>query len=36
VERWGHHPSYKIFDPKQLVFKINAGTKMKKRMKEWP
>jgi hypothetical protein len=36
VEEWGHQPTYKTFDPKLLLSKRNAGTKVEQRLKEWP
>ena len=34
VEEWGHQPTYKTFDPKLLLSKRNAGTKMEQRLNE--
>ena len=34
VERWGHQPTYKTFDPKLVLSKRNAETKMEHRLKE--
>jgi hypothetical protein len=36
VEGWRHQPTYKIFDPKLLLFKGNIRTKMEQRLKKWP
>jgi hypothetical protein len=35
VERWGHQPTHKIFNPKLFLCKRNAGTKMEQSLKEW-
>jgi hypothetical protein len=35
VERQGHQPTYKTFNPKLLLSKRNAETKMEQRLKEW-
>jgi hypothetical protein len=35
VEGWGYQSTYKTFDPKLLLSKRNAGTKMEQRLKEW-
>jgi hypothetical protein len=34
VEGWGHQPTYNTFDPKLVLSKRNAGTKMEQRLKE--
>ena len=36
VERWGHQPTNKFFNPKLLLSKRNTETKMEQRLKEWP
>jgi hypothetical protein len=36
VEEWGHQTTYKTYDPKLVLSKTNAGTKMEQRLKEWP
>ena len=35
VEGWGHQPTYKTFDPKLVLSKRNAGTKMEQRLNKW-
>jgi hypothetical protein len=34
VEGWRHQPTYKTFEPKLVLSKRNAGTKMEQRVKE--
>ena len=35
VEKWGHQPIYKTFDPKFFLSNRNSWTKMEQRLKEW-
>jgi hypothetical protein len=35
VEGWGHQSTYKTYDPKLILSKRNAGTKMEHRLREW-
>lgn len=36
VEECVYYPTYKLFDPKFVTSKRNAGTKVGQRLAEWP